>query len=215
MENLNDLSQPKQWLVLVGAGALLTVLAYFFVFKSMKAENDLARQALSTKLAENAELETYRPKLAQMDQQVENLKMQLAIQERIVPDEKRADEFIHMIQGEAAKAGVEIRRYTADPVSPREFYTEAPFELELDGPYYAVLNFFDRVAHLERIINVANLSMASVKKPTEAKVKSTYEYAPNETVVVSCTATTFFSHESQTPATARPVGLRPVSAPAR
>jgi len=40
------------------------------------------------------------------------------------------------------KAGIEIRRYTAKPVSTREFYTEVPFEVELDGPYYSVLNFF-------------------------------------------------------------------------
>jgi type IV pilus assembly protein PilO len=215
MENFGDLSQTKQWLVLLAVGALLSFGAYFFVFKSMKAENDLARQALNSKLAENAELETYRPRLAQMDQQVENLKLQLAIQQRIVPDEKRADEFIHMMQGEAAKAGVEIRRYTANTLSPKEFYTEAPFELELDGPYYSVLNFFDRVAHLERIINVSNLAMASVKKPTDAKPKHTYDYAPHESVVVTCVATTFFSHAAQNLTSPQGPALRPVSAVAK
>ena len=32
-----------------------------------------------------------------------------------------------------------------------------PFEVELDGPYYSMLNFFDSVGKLERIVNVSGL----------------------------------------------------------
>ncbi len=36
-----------------------------------------------------------------------------------------------------------------------------PFDLEIDGPYYSVLNFFDRVGKLERIVNVSNVLIAT------------------------------------------------------
>jgi type IV pilus assembly protein PilO len=88
------------------------------------------------------------------------------------------------------------------PVANKDFYTELPFELELDGPYYSMLNFFDRVGKLERIVNVSNLLVASVKKPSDAKTKHTYAYAPGESVVATCTATTFFSHDMTPPAAA-------------
>ena len=110
---------------------------------------DQAQAALEVKLRENAELESYAPKLKDMERQLANLKQQLEIERRIVPDEKEVDGFIKMMDAEALKAGIEIRRYTAKPVSTREFYTEVPFEIELDGPYYSVLNFFDRVGKLE------------------------------------------------------------------
>ena len=67
--------------------------------------------------------------------------------------------------------------------------------MELDGPYYSMLNFFDKVGKLERIVNVSGLMVATTKKPTDAKAKHTYQYAPNESVVATCTATTFFSHD--------------------
>ena len=35
----------------------------------------------------------------------------------------------------------------------KEFYTEVPFEIELDS-VYSMLGFFDRVGKLERIVNV-------------------------------------------------------------
>jgi len=73
-----------------------------------------------------------------------------------------------------------------------------------------VLNFCDHAAKLERIINVTGLQMASVKKPGDAKVRRTYQYAPSETVVVSCLATTFFSHDISPQAPPKPA-----NAPAR
>ena len=209
MANLTDLPEGKQWAAIAGMALLLTLAAYFGVFRSMSTANDEDAQKLQTKMAENAELERYRPKLVQIEQQIENLKLQLAIQERIVPDEKEADKFMRMMQGEADKSGIEIRRYTSMPTSTREFYTEVPFEIEVDGPYYSLLNFFDRVAHLERIINISGLVMSTVSKPTDAKAKHSYQYAPGESVVATCVATTFFSHNQEAPA-GKP-GIRPVA----
>jgi len=92
-------------------------------------------------------------------------------------------------------------------VSAKEYYTEVPFDLELDGPYYSMLNFFDRVGKLERIVNVSGLLVSTTKNPTNAKVKHSYQYAPNESVVASFTATTFYSHDL-VPAVAGP-GAKP------
>ena len=68
--------------------------------------------------------------------------------------------------------------------------------LNIAGPYYAVLDFFQRVSKMERIINISNLAMASVTKPSGAGVKHAYHYEPNESVVASCMATTFYSRAS-------------------
>src|SRR5260370_19129160 len=102
---------------------------------------------------------------------------------------------MRIVNGEARKAGVEIRRYTSRPYVAREFYTEVPFEVEFDGPYYSMLGFFDRLGRVERIVNVANLLVASTRRPTDAKAKHAYQYAPGETVVPTCLTTTYFSHD--------------------
>jgi type IV pilus assembly protein PilO len=202
MQTFSELSSLKQWGVLAGAGVLLTCALYFTEFKSQQQTNATAQQALDAKVRENADLESYRPRLADMDRQVASLKQQLEIERKIVPDEKEAEGFIKMLDAEALKAGIEIRRYTAEPVASKEFYSEAPFDLELDGPYYSVLKFFDQVGHLERIVNVSGLLMATTKKPSDAKTKHVYQYAPNESVVATCIASSFFSHDLEPPAAA-------------
>src|SRR5579864_1617221 len=200
MGNFSELSGLKQWAALVFGAALITAALHFTVFKSQRAANDQAQTALESKLRENAELESYAPKLKDLERQLANLKQQLEIERKIVPDEKEVDGFIKMLDAEAMKAGIEIRRYTAKPVSTQEFYTELPFEVELDGPYYSVLDFFDRVGKLERIVNMSGLLIANTKRGSEAKAKHSYQYAPNESIVATCQATTFFSHDLAPPA---------------
>ena len=195
--NFGELSGLKQWGVVIAGGAIVSAALYFTVFKSQAAKNTTAQQGLQDKIRENNELESYRPKLKQMEQQLAELKQQLEIEQRIVPDEKQVDAFITMMGAEAGKAGVEVRRYSAKDVKPAQYYTEVPFDLELDGPYYSMLNFFDRVSKLERIVNVSNLLVATTRNPSGAKTKHTYQYAPNESVVATFTATTYFSHDMQ------------------
>ena len=195
--NFSDMSGIKQWATVVLGGAVVTAALYFTLFKSQNDHNAAAQHALEAKVQENNELESYRPKLKQMEQQLAELKQQLEIEQRIVPDEKQVDSFITMLDGEAQKAGVELRRFTAKDTKPQQYYTEVPFDLELDGPYYSTLNFFDRVSKLERIVNVGGLLVATTKNPSGAKAKHTYQYAPNESVIATFTATTYFSHDLQ------------------
>jgi type IV pilus assembly protein PilO len=213
MANFGELSGIKQWGVVILGGAVVSAALYFTVFKSQNEKNATAQHALEDKIRENNELESYRPKLKQIEQQLTELKQQLEIEQRIVPDEKQLDGFIEMMDGEAAKAGVELRRYTAKDVKQQQYYTEVPFEMELDGPYYSTLNFFDRVSKLERIVNVSNLIVGTTKTPSAAKAKHTYQYAPNESVVATFTATTYFSRDLQPPAAA--AGAKPATTAAR
>src|SRR5207248_8521337 len=186
MANFNELSGIKQWGAMAGVALVLSAALYFTVFKSQRDANTAAQASLDAKLRENAELEAYRPKLAEIERQLAGLKQQLEIERKIVPDEKEVDGFMKMMDAEALKAGIELRRYTAKPTSSKDFYTELPFEMELDGPYFSMLNFFDHVGKLERIVNVSGLLVSNTKKPSEAKAKHTYQYAPAESVVATC-----------------------------
>src|ERR1700677_1381508 len=203
--NFSELSGLKQWGAVLAGGAIVTAALFFTVFKTQSEKNANAQHALEDKVRENNELESYRPKLKQIEQQLAELKQQLESEARIVPNEKQLDGFITMLDGEAQKSGVWLRRYTAKPTASKEYYTEVPFDLELDGPYYGVLQFFDRVGKLERIVNVSGLLVSTTKTPSAAKAKHNYQYAPNESVVATFTATTFFSHDLE-PGGAAPAG---------
>src|SRR5437763_15653183 len=124
MANFSELSGIKQWGAVIVGGALVTAALYFTVFKTQNEKNTAAQHALESKIQENNELESYRPKLKQIEQQLAELKQQLEIEQRIVPDEKQLDQFITLLDGEAQKAGVELRRFTAKDVKSQQYYSE-------------------------------------------------------------------------------------------
>jgi type IV pilus assembly protein PilO len=195
MANLNDIPKPVQFLGILGIAGVLLAGFYLGFYKPRDRQNETDRQRLKARQVEIDDLRRFENNLPELNRQIASLKDQLEIESHIVPSEQEPDQFMHLMQNTAQAAGIEIRRWTSKAAITKEYYTETPFELELDGPYYSVLNFFDRVAKLERIINVSNLQLGAVRG--EGKLGHGYEYAPQETVVATCTATTFFSHDAQ------------------
>ena len=178
--------------------ALVVGVAYYYVYLNPEVQqNEQLKTKISDKKRENDQLRQFEPKLADLTRQMAILQQQMDIQKKIVPEDKDADQFIRLLHDTASTSGIEIRRYTSMPVANHEFYSDVPFAIDIDGPYYSVLNFFQRVSELERIVNIDNVQMANTKNTSPAKVKGQYQWSPGETVVASCTATTFFSHEAE------------------
>jgi type IV pilus assembly protein PilO len=188
-------------LLIVGLVIVLTAAMYFLVYKGTVDQNRINKAGLQAKLAENEQLRPYEKNLPDLNRQIEMLKQQLEIQRKIVPDDKEVDEFMHMLQNTASSSGIQIRRLTAQPVVTREFYSEVPLAMEVDGPYYSMLTFFDRVSKLERIINMNNLQLGAIREvgssKTNIRLKGNYEFGPNESVMATCVTTTFFSHDAK------------------
>ena len=104
----------------------------------------------------------YKQRRAELQSEMDALQKQLETLQTIVPEEKQVDQFILMIQSAAISSGVSIRKLTAKPVTTQPYYFEMPFEIEADGPYFSVLDFFARLGRLSRIINVGDLKMSSL-----------------------------------------------------
>ncbi|HET9837715.1 MAG TPA: type 4a pilus biogenesis protein PilO [Candidatus Angelobacter sp.] len=197
MAKFGEMSLLTRAGILFVAALMIGAAYYYIYFNPLYQANQQLNTKIHDKVAENNMLRTYEPKLAELNRNMAILQQQMEIQKKIVPDDKDADQFIKLLHDTAATSGVNIRRYTSMPVTNKDFYTEVPFSIDIDGEYYAVLNFFARVAELERIVNVSNMQMGNTKSASAAKVKTSYTYSPNETVLASCVASTFFSHEPE------------------
>lgn len=205
LEKMNALSTPvKAVIMLVIAGVLVAGAWYAYPgIGAMKEQNVQDTDRLDKMVKSNNELRQFETKLNDLDRQIAMLKQQMELQKRIVPDDKDADKFIIMLQETASSAGINLRKLEAKPIATKEFYTEVPFGIEVDGPYYGVLNFFERLAGQTRIVNVDGLGMKSLAKSTK------FTYGPNDSVEVVATAKTFFSRE------APPAGAAPAPTPAK
>jgi type IV pilus assembly protein PilO len=192
MTSFNELPYVAKIGIVAVVIILLAAGAYVFALEPLEKANQADELTLKSKQAEIAQLTPYRAKLAELNAQTELLKAEMEAQRKIVPEEKEVPAFITLVENESAAAAVEVRRYTPKDITAKDYYVEVPFEVDVDGPYYAVLNFYDRLQKMERIVNVSKLTMGALKGG-RVPAKKSYRWSPNETVSASCVLTTFYS----------------------
>src|SRR5580704_9935673 len=202
-----DMSVVMQGLVAL-AIAVILVLAGLYVPLSPVAQErsdyDKAVQARAKLNQEVQQLSVYKQRYGELKQQMDALNKQLDTLKTIVPEEKEVDEFIRQVQGAAASSNVQLRKLTSQNIVPKEYHYEMPFEVQADGPYFNMLDFFSRLGRLSRIINVGDLTFDDPDKPKGTK----YPTRPGTTVSGIFTATTFFTKPADTGA-APAAGAKP------
>src|SRR5271168_2161785 len=184
-----DMSVFVQGLVAVAIAVIILLMGVYIPLSPVAQERDAFDKAVlqrSTLNTEVQQLQVYKQRYGELKQQMDALSKQL---KTIVPEEKETDEFIRLIQGAASSSNVTIRRLTSQAIVPREFHYEMPFEVQADGPYFNLMDFFGRLGRLSRIINVGDLEFDDPDKSKGTK----YPIRPGTTVSAVFTATTFFT----------------------
>ena len=207
---LRDMSLVIQVLVAAAVTGVLVLAGVYIPLSPVAQERDevdkavLHRQQLNQEVTQ---LQVYRQRYSELKSQMDALNKQLDTLKTIVPEEKETDEFIRLVQGAAASSNVQLRRLTAQAVVSKEYHYEMPFEVQADGPYFNILDFFARLGRLSRIINVGDLTFAD---PLSSKATK-YPIRPGTTVSGIFTATTFFTKPADTGAAA--AGAKPAGKP--
>src|ERR1700726_2459940 len=166
---LRDMSLIMQVLLALAITVVLVVVGVYVPGSPVAQERDefdKAVRARSQLTQEVTQLQVYRQRYGELKSQMDALSKQLETLKTIVPEEKEVDEFIRLVQGAAAASNVQIRRLTAQPVVAREYHYDMPFEVQADGPYFNILDFFGRLTRLSPIINVGDLDF---EDPTNTK----------------------------------------------
>jgi type IV pilus assembly protein PilO len=200
---LRDMSVIMQALVAAAVAVVLVLLGVYLPVSPVARERDEVDKAVQQRTALNQDvqrLEVYKQRYGELKQQMDGLSKQLDTLKTIVPEEKEVDEFIRLIQGAASASNIQLRRLTAQAIVPKEYHYEMPFEVQADGPYFNILDFFGRLSRLSRIINVGDLVFDDPDKPKGAK----YVVRPGTTVSGIFTATTYFTKPADTGAAPAP-----------
>lgn len=196
-----DMSVIMQGLVAVAIAFVLVLIGLYAPFSPVAQERSAEDAAVQQRTKLNQEvtqLQVYKQRYGELRQQMDALNKQLETLKTIVPEEKEVDEFIRQVEGAATASNVQLRRLTAQNVVAKEYHYEMPFEAQVDGPYFNVLDFFIRLSRLSRIINVGDLQFDDPSASKGGK----YPIRPGETVTGVFTVTTFFTKPADTaPAT--------------
>jgi Tfp pilus assembly protein PilO len=126
---------------------------------------------------------------------------QLDLLAEALPEDPEPDRLLFQLQDAARRSGVTLRRISARPVLPAEDHYELPLEVELDGSYYGLEQFFYLLNLEPRIISVADITLMGLTQPPK------YALAAGSTVSGTLLVVAYFrghgtGQSSGSPATA-------------
>ena len=187
-KSFNDLPAIVQAAVFVLIALILAGAVFYVYVLPLKATRDSLNKQLDSIKAENQRNLAFEQQRREYLNRIAQLEKQLDTLRAIVPEEQATDEFMRTVFEDGRAAEVHIRTFIPQPLLPKDLYTEMPFNLRLDGTYFGLLGFFDRLAAEKRIVNVSNLALGS----PEGGGMGAFKTHAGETVGANCVLTTYF-----------------------
>jgi type IV pilus assembly protein PilO len=151
---------PRQRFLIYGGGAGLIVLLYIFLFHMPRSAE------ITTKQARILALEKERTKLQALlkdrdKTQAEILQVEGRFNEvkAQLPEQKEIPELLRQVSNLGRDSGLEVTLFRQRPENLHDLYAEVPVEMAVRGGYHQIALFFDKVRHLDRIVNVSDISL--------------------------------------------------------
>lgn len=185
----SDVSEGVQSVLLSALALLLAAVVFWYVVWPLSAKVTGIKKEVDSLRAQNLRNKVFESQRADYLQRIAQSEKRLEVSRSTVPDEPAIDEFVNMVHGAEAGSGIHLRTFVAQPLVAQDLYMEMPFKVRLDGTYYALLNFFSRLAQAQRIVSVMSLSLGAPTGSGSGK----YTVAPGETVGANCVLTTYFN----------------------
>ena len=194
IERIEKLSSVQRLLIYLGTFLLL--IGGFVYFSYMPKYEQIGGlettyQDLENKLAkarkDARELPKLRKELAEAEEKFKTV-------QRALPEKEEIPSLLASISQSGRDVGLEFLLFQPKTEVNRDFYAEIPVSVRVSGSYHGVGLFFDRVAHLPRIVNIFDITM----KPLGGKGAK-----GGNTLETVCTATTYKFVEAAPPAKAK------------
>ena len=159
------LEQKPLW-VSAAAGAvvglLLSLVGYQMVTVKKQEPEIAALTARHTELqAKIQEGRAAEQKLPQFREEVQRLQVDLDKLLRILPARRNTPDLLRRIRALAEQGDFDLKTFTPGNFLDRDFYSEWPIAISLDGSYHNLASFFDRVGRFSRIIHIENLEISA------------------------------------------------------
>jgi len=163
MAGLELESRPWYVALIIGVviGGLLVWASQTYWFKGIQQEIDARQAELATLQQKVREGKAAEARLPQFREEAERLETELARLLRILPTARQTDELIKKIKSLTERGNFRFITFQPAGFVKKDFYSEWPIGVQLQGTYHELALFFDRLSRFSRIINVESLSIVA------------------------------------------------------
>jgi type IV pilus assembly protein PilO len=167
------------FVVLVGVTVYFGLLPKYQKIGELEAEVENLDQRLMIAKRNAAQLPKLRAKMKAAEERFRTVM-------KALPERQEIPSLLTSISQSGKEAGLEFMLFQPGGEVSKDFYAEIPVSINVVGGFHDVAEFFDRVASLNRIVNIKDIRMAPMPDR-------------NQELNTSCTAVTYKFIEKETP----------------
>jgi type IV pilus assembly protein PilO len=162
------LEEKKWWvagLIGLGCGIALAAVVHYAWLRGVN--QDIARKTVELKGLQDeiTKGRSAERKLSQFREEVKRLELELAKLLQILPSARNTEDLIKRIETLTRQGDFTLKKFTPGEPVAKEFYSEYPIDIALDGTYHNLALFFDRMSRFSRIINVEDMKVTALELP--------------------------------------------------
>jgi len=168
MEMFTKLPLWGQWVVVLLFCALIAVTGWYAWLSGQKQtmENRMKQvDELDGQIRQGKEAQR---RVDELNRQIDTILRDLELLKSIMPLDPETGKLLRVFQGYARDQNLNIQKISPKPIVAKELYSEQAYGLDVSGGYHDMALFFDKIAHMRRIVNITGLNMktATVKNAT-------------------------------------------------
>lgn len=156
---------PKQKVALGVIFSILVAVAYwqFLLSSQWTARSEVQAELLrvKTEAERSRQIANQRPRL---EQEIKLLEARLQRVVQQLPTEKEIPSLLKRVAGLGQETDLDVALFKPGTLVAKEFYAEIPIQLKVIGTYHNLGLLFERFGRLERIVNVADLTIRPAVK---------------------------------------------------
>jgi len=196
-DNIEKLSKVQRILICVVTIALMLGAFWYVSWRPKNAEIDRLEKQYASLQKKLKKVRAQARNEAKVKAAFEQAKKDFVMVQQRLPKTNEIPNLLANISKVGEESGLDFVEFKPNSEVDKEFYAEIPFSIKVIGRYHQVGMFFDRVARLERVVNIKNvvLALAKVKKG-----------GPKDMVDATCTAVTYKFVDEKKDAGKKPAG---------
>jgi type IV pilus assembly protein PilO len=159
------LELPKLQKIAILVVVTILAAALYYSFLHVPLGDQVAKLADSVEIAKNEKLTKSQKaaSLPRLRQDLARLDLELKKAVAQLPDRKEVADLLSSITARAQSAGLDVLVFRPRAETLQEHYAEVPVDITVKGNYHEMIDFFDHVGRLDRLINIDNIGF---KNPT-------------------------------------------------
>ena len=175
---------PRLQKMIFGVIGLIALLAggYYLLLSPKMVEVSGLRGQRATKQVELDQNRAIAASLARFKQEAQVLRAKLERAKERLPSEKEIPGLYRQVSDLAFQSGLSVSLFQPKDPLAREIYQEVPISISAEAGYHELGSFFDRLARLSRIVNLTDLKLTGIARPTGTLradlVLATYMFRP-------------------------------------